>query len=221
MTNSNQNQILPINQKEKTMRNLLTILSALTLCALPACGHDDDDHDHDHENEVITSVILSFTPTAGGSATVFEVDDPDGDGGAAPTIDDIVLPPGSYNLAVSFENRLATPIEDITEEIQDESDEHQIFFTGTAVNGPASDNVGAPIGQAYGDMDGDGKPIGLLNTVEVIAGTGNLTVTLRHLPPINDAVAKVSGLAGQVQTGGFSGIGGSTDVQVTFPVDVQ
>lgn len=204
------------------MKNLLTLATALTLFALPACGHDDDDgHSHDEDNEVITSVILSFTPAAGGAATVFEADDPDGDGGEAPTIDDIVLAPGSYTLAVAFENRLEEPPEDITEEIDDESDEHQLFFTGSGVNGPAADNAGAPLEHAYADTDGDGNPIGLANTMDVVVGTGDLVVTLRHLPPVNDAVTKVSDLAAQVQSSGLGGIGGSSDVQVTFPVNVQ
>ncbi len=184
-----------------------------------ACG-DDHDHDHDHENEVITTVSLTFTPT-GGTVQTFEFDDPDGDGGDAPTIDDIDLAAGDYTLSVTFSNKLEDPPEDITAEISDEGDEHQLFFTGTAVDGPATNNAGAAIGQAYSDMDMDGLPIGLSNDIVAVAGTGDLTLTLRHMPPVNDQAVKVDGLAGQVASGGLSSIGGSSDVSVTFSVTVQ
>jgi hypothetical protein len=152
---------------------------------------------------------------------VFEFDDPDGDGGDAPTIDEVELPAGSYSLAVVFENGLEDPPEDITEEIEYESDEHQLFFTGSAVNGPAADNAGAPLTHAYGDQDGDGNPIGLANTIDAVAGTGDLIVTLRHLPPLSGMPTKTSSLAADVKDGGFSAIGGSSDVNVTFAVAVQ
>lgn len=217
--------VLPIakqpKKKESIMRNSLTITSTFALLLFgAACGHDDD-HGHDHENEVITTVVLAFTPTAGGSTQEFEFNDSDGDGGDAPIIDDVSLAAGAYTLEVSFENRLESPAEDITEEVEDESDEHQLFFTGSAVNGDTSDNVGAPLEHSYADEDGDGNPIGLVNTIDAAVGNGELTVILRHLPPVGDAPAKVSDLAEQVRNGMLGTIGGSTDVQVTFPISVQ
>jgi hypothetical protein len=115
---------------------------------LAACGGDDDDDTGDggdgNANEVITTVTLEFAPEGGGDAISVEWNDPDGDGGGAPTIDPIALADGTtYTLAVGFENRLEDPPEIITEEVDDESDQHQIFFTGSAVNGPASDEPDA------------------------------------------------------------------------------
>lgn len=209
------------NQKETIMHNTLTTIATLALLfSTAACGHDDD-HDHPDEGEVITTVVLSFTPTTGGSAQVFEFNDPDGDGGEAPTVDNVLLPVGSYTMDVSFENRLESPAENITEEIEDESDEHQLFFTGSAVNGDTSDNVGAPLEHAYADEDGDGNPIGLINTIDATVGTGELTVTLRHLPPIGGAPAKTGDLAQQVRDGMLASIGGSSDVQVNFSISVE
>ena len=184
-----------------------------------ACGGDDTTQGN--EMEVITTVTLAFTPSVGGAAMTFEVDDPDGDGGDPPTSDPIMLAPGMFTLAVGFENRLEDPPEIITTEVMDESDQHQVFFTGTGVNGPASDQPGAPLTQAYGDMDVNGLPIGLANTITAVAGTGMLTVTLRHMPPVNDTPVKVAGLAEQVKTGGISSIGGETDATVNFAVTVQ
>jgi hypothetical protein len=207
------------------MRN--TSISALRLApfalaaviAMAGCG--EDGHDHGNENEVITTVILTFTPGAGGVAIVAKVDDPDGDGGGAPTVEPITVAPGMYDLAVKFENRLAKPPEDITEEVRDEAAEHQVFFTGTAVSGPASSTTGAPLVHAYADMDSKGLPLGLANKVTATAGMGTLTVTLRHMPPVNNMPVKTAAVAGTVRSGGFAAIGGSTDVQVNFPVTVR
>ena len=202
------------------MRNSLTILTLLSIIAA-GCGEDDHDHDHDNENEVITTVALTFTPDGGGSSLVFEFDDPDGDGGNAPTVDTVELSAGRYTLTVVFENRLESPAEDITEEIEDEADEHQLFFIGSAVDGPATTNAGAPLVHSYGDQDADGLPIGLTNTIDASIGTGDLTLVLRHLPPFDGVPVKSGTLAEDVASGGLAAIGGSTDVQVTFSVAVQ
>ena len=197
------------------------ILPSLLTLAIAACGHDDD-HDHEHnENEVITTVILTFTPDEGGAASLFEFDDPDGDGGNAPTVDAIALAPGSYGLVVAFENRLETPAEDITEEVEDEATEHQVFLTGSAVDGPATMNDGAALGHAYDDADTDGNPIGLSNSIDAVAGSGDLILTLRHLPPVGGSATKTAMLAEEVANGGFAAIAGASDVSVTFSVTVN
>lgn len=201
-------------------KSVLRIALCSSLVVAAGC-EDDHDHDHDHENEVITTVSVTFTPMGGGTAQTFEFDDADGDGGDPPTIDMIDIAAGSYTAVISFENRLEDPPEDITAEIMDEGDEHQVFFTGSAVDGPATDNPGAPLMHAYDDQDANGFSIGLSNTVTAIAGTGDLVVTLRHLPPVGDQAVKTATLAADVAGGGFAAIGGSTDAQVTFPVTVQ
>src|SRR5262245_44181440 len=109
----------------------------LCLAFVVACG--EESANNGNEAEVITTVGLTFMPQAGGSPITAEFDDPDGDGGDPPVVDPVNLAAGTYLLSVTFENRLEDPPEDITEEVMDESEEHQIFFTGTAVDGPASD----------------------------------------------------------------------------------
>lgn len=184
------------------------------LLLVAACGGDDTGPSN--ENELITTVILTFED--GAASTVFEFDDPDGDGGDPPTIDPLNIPAGTYAVTVGFENRLENPPEDIAAEVADEADEHQVFLTGSAVDGPASDQPGAPFTHTYADQDGNGLPIGLDNTIVAGSGTGELTVTLRHLPPVNDQPVKTADTAAQVRDGGFSSIGGQNDVQVTFMV---
>lgn len=185
-------------------------------CALAACGVDGGST---NAQEVITTVILNFAPTSGSTVTA-TFDDPDGDGGTAPTIDPVNLPAGSYTLTVQFQNRLVTPAEEITDEVRDEHDAHLLLFTGTAVVGPASTSTTGPLMHSYADMDGNGLPVGLTNTIVASAGTGQLTVTLRHLPP-EEPPEKSSTTVMDARTGGIDTIGGSTDAQVSFDVTVQ
>ena len=201
-------------------RSLATLLSlGLSSLTLAACG---DNGTGGNEEEVITTVLLTFTPSGGGAAVTAAFRDADGDGGNAPTIDSIGLAAGtSYSLAVRFQNELETPAEEITDEVRDEGDEHQVFFTGTAVSGPASNQAAAPLTHTYADMDAAGLPIGLANTIVAAGGNGDLVLTLRHMPPVNEVAVKTAQAAETVRSaGGFSTLGGATDVQVTFPVAI-
>jgi hypothetical protein len=202
-----------------TSSSLFASALLITACSgLIGCG---DGGGSENENEVITSIVLTFTPGGGGAAITATFNDADGDGGAAPTVDPINLTAGTtYATTVKFENRLETPAEDITTEVKDESDEHQIFFTGTGVSGPASNQPTAPLAHTYADTDANGLPIGLASSFAARTGTGQLIVTLRHLPPVNNTPAKTAAAATTVRDSGFATLGGSTDAQVTFAVTV-
>lgn len=162
-----------------------------------------------NDNEVITTVELSIEPSSGGSAIVARWADPEGDG--SPVIDPITLDAGaSYSVSVSFLNELEDPPEDITLEVDEESDEHQVFFSG--------DNVA----YTYGDADANGFPVGLVGTLEATsAGEGTLNVTLRHLPPENGTPVKTGTLAEDAASGGIASLPGDTDASVDFPLTVQ
>ena len=202
----------------------MNITLALALSALTACSSDVEKESAEggghHHHELMTTVELVFSPQSGGDDLVFAFADIEGAG--APEIDTIELSVGeSYDLSVFFLNELETPTEDVTPEIADEDNEHQVFFTGSAVQGPATgDNPSAIFEHAYADADRSGLPLGLDNTAEVLqAGSGELTVTLRHMPPESGQPVKTSGLAGQVAADGdFRSVGGGNDVQVDFPV---
>ncbi|HEY5923628.1 MAG TPA: hypothetical protein VIV11_18230 [Kofleriaceae bacterium] len=196
------------------MRNAISITAVL----LAACSGCDDETTN--APEYITTVQLAFMP-ASGTPVMAEFDDPDGDGGNPGTSQPVNLANATtYTLTVKFLNRLETPEEDITPEVSDEGFQHQLFFTGTAVNGPATTNPSAPLTHSYADMDSNGLPVGLTNTIVAATGTGTLTVTLRHMPP-ELPPEKSADSATQVRTGGFAAIGGSTDAQVDFAVTVQ
>jgi hypothetical protein len=193
----------------------LTILAA-SACWFTACS---DDGGAANDNEVITSVMLSFEPTAGAAVTA-EFNDPDGDGGQAATVQPITLTNNTtYTLEVRFQNRLETPTEEITTEVMDESDAHLLLFTGSAVVGPATNNTTGPITQAYADLDANGLPIGLKSTITAHTGTGMMIVTLRHMPP-EEPPQKAADTLAKVKAGGIDSIGGSTDAQVMFEVTV-
>ncbi len=174
----------------------------------------------DNEQEVITTVELTFTDS-GGAESVFTFADPEDDGD--PVIDDIVLPTGAdFDLSVRFLNELESPAEDITEEVDEESHEHQIFIFGSAVDGPATDNAGAIVTHTYADTDSEGLPVGLDNSITTNAvGNGEFSLILRHLPVENDSPLKVEGLAGDFASGGEAALPGDSDVNVTFRLEVE
>lgn len=191
----------------------------LSLASLAACG--DDGAGPQNEGEVITTVLLELTQAGGSTTNTFTWNDADGDGGNPPTIDTVQLLDGtSYAAVVRFQNRLEDPPEEITDEVRDEADAHQVFFTGSAIIGPASNVPAAPVTHAYDDTDANGLPIGLRNTLTARGGSGELTLTLRHMPPVNGTPVKTADTAAAVREGGFSAIGGATDVQVTFSLAV-
>lgn len=190
------------------------------ILALALACSDVSNPGEDNEQEVISTVTLTFTPDAGDAAT-FVWTDPENDGD--PVIDPITLgAAGAYTLTVAFQNDLADPPEDITAEVDAESDEHQVFFTGTAVSGPASDSASALLEHAYADTDANGAPVGLVNDITLLGpGSGDLTVTLRHLPPQGGVPVKTADLAADALAGGIGALPGETDASVTFDVTVS
>lgn len=182
-----------------------------------ACGGSGSGGTND--NEVITTVILNFAPPAGEIVTAM-FNDPDGDGGQAPTVDPVDLVAGNYTLTVQFQNRLAVPAEEITNEIIDENNFHLLLFTGDAVVGPATTNDTGPLMHTYADMDLNGLPVGITNNIVASNGSGQLTVTLRHMPPEEPPV-KSAATVSEVKTGGIESIGGNTDARVSFPITVR
>lgn len=64
---------------------------------------------------------------------MYKFDDADGPGGAVPVIDQIVLAPSrSYAVSLKLFNKTANPVEDITEEVEEENDAHRFYFTPAA-----------------------------------------------------------------------------------------
>lgn len=187
---------------KKFFLNKLTALLVLTLI-FTACN--DDDPGVVNEEEVITTVNVTLTPVGGGATVNLQWRDLDGENGPnAATITGGTLVAGTvYNGTIELLNETETPVEDITEEIEEEDDEHQFFFAFT--NGIAQ--------ASYSDMDGNNNPIGLaFQLTNVTAGVGDFTITLLHEP--DKTAPGVSG-------GNPTNAGGETDVEVTFPITVN
>lgn len=180
---------------------------------------DVTDPDGDNELEAFTTVELTFNDGAGDTVATWA--DPANDGTI--TVDPISLSVGKeYALTVKFFNELEDPAEDMTVEVNDEADEHQVLFYGDAITGPASTSASAIATHAYDDMDSNDLPIGLTNTLTAdTAGTGPLKVMLRHLPEEDGTAVKVDGLAGEFADGGSSAIGGDVDIDVEFDLTVE
>jgi hypothetical protein len=153
-------------------------------------GCKKDDPEPDDENELITTVVLTFSKT-GEPDAVFRWKDLSG----VKTIDTIKLKASSvYNLKTTFLDESKSPVEDITEEIEEEEDEHQVFY----LSSPAG-----LITFEYKDIDKKGLPVGLsMGSTTSTPAVGSLRVVLKHAPGIKD--------------GNFAT--GSTDADVTFPV---
>ncbi len=207
-----------------TPRSLLAYGLLATSLGVAGCGDSVEKPSEENENEVITTVTLGFTPEGGGEPFEASFRDADGDGGGAPTIDPVTLSSGrTYAVTVSFLNELEAPPEDITEEVDAESDQHQVFFTGAGVQSPATAaDPDAVVEQDYDDTDENGLPVGLANSfIALQPGGGELTVSLRHIPPVNGAAVKTGDLAALVATDGLEALPGSTDASVTFDVTVE
>lgn len=180
---------------------LLALVATVTL--LFACN--DDDIFIPIEEELITSVTVILTPQGGGNTVTLIFSDPDGDGGSAPSI---TAPPlaanTTYDGIITLLNESVTPVEDITNEIAAEQEEHQFFYSVSA---------GANLVVDYTDQDANGNPVGLSTTYTTgDTSNGILTVILRHEPDKN---------ATGVKEGDPTNAGGETDIEVTFPINIQ
>ena len=170
--------------------------------AITSCNPDDTPPPNDQE--VINYLTYTLTPVGGGSETVLIYDDPDGDG-FGNIIGGAILANTLYNAVVGLKNTTVVPEEDVLEEdIRNELEEHQFFFTTTL--------DGMIISYNDLDVDADGNPVGINTEVTATnAGAGEITITLRHEPDKNGE---------GVSDGDISNAGGETDIEVTLPITV-
>ena len=178
----------------------LYIIAALIFTS---CSNDDETPTIVNEEEVITTLIAVFTPTTGGGGAItFQSQDLDGDGPNAPVItaSGDLAANATYNLVVTMLNETENPSDNITLEVEEEADEHQMFYL------PGS---GLNLSLVYSNFDSDGNPLGTrMEATTGDAGTGNLLVVLRHEPK-------------KPNDGTLVDAGGETDISVSFSVNVQ
>lgn len=186
------------------MSNQFKFLMLSFLCVIAFSACEKNDPEIPNEEELITTFNYSLSPSDGGAVITLSFVDLDGDGGGAPTITGGTLAANqTYQGSIELLNASISPVEDITEEVEEEDEDHQFFFQ-SAVSG---------LNIAYGDEDADGNPVGLSSTLTTgDAASGSITVTLRHEP--NKSATGVS-------DGDITNAGGETDIEVTFPIEVQ
>jgi hypothetical protein len=185
------------------MKNLfrITLIMALPIL-LFSCSDDDDSPEPVNEEEVITTVTLTLVPDGGGNTVTLQSRDLDGDGPDDPviTVSGNLAANTTYNGGIIFLNETESPAENITEEVNEEDDEHQVFYL------PAN---GLNAVFTYLNFDGDGNPLGTLFRVETGAdSSGSLNVVLRHEPK-------------KPNDGTLADAGGETDISVNFPVTIE
>lgn len=188
---------------------LLTLL-AFALPLLFSSCKDDSVPEAENEEEVITDVILTFTPADGGETVTALASDPDGEGPQEMTVEDIALNPNTtYILTIALENNVAG--ESITEEVEEEADEHIFLFSWTEgiFSNPTGDGNIDNRNDAlnYIDMDTNGLPLGLETSWTTgNPATGNFRLVLKHQPGSKTVSSGINT--------------GETDVDISWPMVV-
>lgn len=185
-------------KQSKTNISILAFL-ALGIITFSSCKDDEVvNPPNPNEEELITSVELVFTNAADSTdVSTFKFADPDGEGGNAPTQQDTIrlAQASNYTLAVRFLDESSSDVEDITEEVKEEAEEHLVCYTADA-----STTV------VISDKDANGLDLGLAASVETTDTTsGVFTISLKHQPDGKNGSCDI----------------GETDVEVAFTLEVE
>ena len=179
---------------KKILKKAYILYLPLVVLLVNSCSKDDPDGIN--EQEFISNVIISVTSPDGTLQTI--------DWDLSETnMETINLKVNSnYNVGLSFENRSdPTDIEDVTLEIIDEADEHQVFFEFA--------DVSVDVTSASDDTK-DGSRGVLLKSVWNASSTGSgiVRVYLIHQPTNFNATTR-------------EGLGGFNDVAIDIPVTIS
>lgn len=189
------------------MKSFKIIAIAILCLTFNACTDDDDDSVKPgttitpNEEELITTVEIHLSYTNNVVIDTVSFNDPDGDGGNAPTIDTLVLQSAKeYLVNLKFLDASdPSDIEDITLEIEAEDDEHLVCFETMNSTGISISKI---------DTDGT-YAVGLTSrwTISSSASSNNgtLKLTLKHQPGVKDGTCAP----------------GDTDVEIDFPVVIN
>ena len=180
------------------------ILSIIGFISFSSCKKDDPVTPViPNEEELITTLNYTLTNALDSTDVVtLTFVDLDGDGVNAPTITG-----GSLNANKTYNGRMElldetdpSDVEDITEEVLEEDEDHQFFFSAASIT------------VIYDDLDTNNNPVGLQTILNAgSAGLDTLKITLIH-EPNKDATG--------VSAGVMTNAGGETDIEVSFPINV-
>jgi hypothetical protein len=188
------------------MRKLLLIAVLSNSILLFSCNKDEkkDSPSPEVENEIITTVQISLKDSLTDQTTSFKWENLGGYGlGSVTTIDTIKLEPNKTYLAtiLLLNKTNLQAIDTISNEVAELKNEHQFFYNSTA------NIVSSYINS---DVDDHNVPVGLFPKFKTGSiSKGNLELTLKHQPGVKP------------KTGNGDINQGSTDVMVSFPVDIK
>lgn len=182
-----------------TMKTTIKTLAILSVLAVFTSCDDDDVPPVINEEEVITTVEYTLTNAADATnEVIYKFVDLDSSAPVITTTGNLMAN-SSYMGSIKFLNETETPVDDITIEVIEEADEHEVFYIPSISDVTVSKD----------DMDASGNPLGVRSTLQTgAAATGTLTIVLRHEPlKPND--------------GTLLNAGGETDVEVVFDLNVM
>jgi hypothetical protein len=201
----------------KNINLLLIAMSAATLFV----GCSDNEPQKEDVPELITNVTLTFSPVSG-NVVVVRANDPDGEGVQNLVVDSPINLEANktYTLSISLVNGLAEPASpdyNVTEEVEEQGDEHMFFFAWTnnlfsnpVGNGNISDRQN-PVNYsgASNSVDRNNMPLGLSTswTTANSGATGTFRVLLKHQPGLKSTTSTSND--------------GETDVDVTFDFKIK
>lgn len=196
------------------MKKNLYLVAVLAFASLIFSSCESEEPVPENDGEVITDVTLTFLEIDGAGNPVggpfsFKASDPQGiELNASPEVDIVVLQRGkSYQMSIAVANSIAG--EEITPEIEEESDKHQFYFLGSAFLGPD-----APATFRYNDAGG--VKLGLKGVITLDANpksnTAQIQIILRHDLDKNFPGASDPNFERYVNAGG------SSDLDITFPL---
>ena len=190
----------------KKSQKINSLLFGFMLIFIAVSCSETTDPEPVNEEELITTVNVTFTNTEDSNdvviASFVDQDGPGGNDGI--TTNPTLSANTTYSVQIEFLNESVSPTDNITLEVEEEGDEHQVFYViSSTLN----------LSVAYNDEDVNSLPIGLSTTFTVgDAGTGTMDAILVHQPTKTNA---------GVSEGDITNAGGDEDINISFDVTIQ
>lgn len=154
--------------------------------SLATTSCDDDEIEAEETSELITEITLDFSSVQIGSDTFFVVRaiDADGDGNGL----NFVFNPDTIELRADSLYKVKIGFGNITKEIFEEANEHQIFYTGSAIGNALKEIDYKDTENSFSDCipcNGSTKPVGITTVWSVgrnVGATGIVRIRLKHQP---------------------------------------
>ncbi|MGS2762344.1 type 1 periplasmic binding fold superfamily protein [Sinomicrobium sp. M5D2P9] len=185
-----------------------------------SCSNDDDNPDPVNEEELITKVAITLEAQGVETVTMEYSNesglghdhDDEGEEGDDHDHDELegvvsgpLKPNTTYIGSIVLLNESVSPAENVTEEIEEEADEHQFFYQAIGELDIETDYLDKESDYLSTDSS---NPVGLKFTLTTgTEGHGDLRVVLRHQPKKPNT--------------GLEDAGGETDMDISFHVHIE